>query len=126
MNQEQVVVLAILVGVFALFVKGPWRYDVVAIVALVAGLVTGIVPFADAFTGFSHPATITVAAVLIISRGLSNSGAVDIMAERLMPEIRNPSLHIGALSSFGAALSAVMNNVGALALLEIFVAMKGW
>ncbi len=117
MNQEQIIILAILVGVFALFVKGPWRYDVVAILALIAGLVTGIVPFADAFTGFSHPATITVAAVLIISRGLSNSGAIGIMAERLMPEIKNPSLHIGALSSFGAALSAVMNNVGALALL---------
>ena len=117
MNHEQIIILAILVGVFALFVKGPWRYDVVAVLALIAGLVTGIVPFADAFTGFSHPATITVAAVLIISRGLSNSGAVGIMAERLMPEIKNPSLHIGALSTFGAALSAVMNNVGALALL---------
>ena len=117
MSFEQTAILAILAGVFALLVKGPWRYDVVAVLALVIAVLAGVVPATAAFDGFAHPATVTVAAVLILSRGLSNSGAIALLAARLMPEIKNPSLHIGALAGLGAALSAVMNNVGALALL---------
>jgi len=117
MTIEQTATLAILAGVFALLVKGPWRYDVVAVLALVVAVLAGVVPAADAFAGFAHPATVTVAAVLILSRGLSNSGAIAFVAARLMPEFKNPSLHIGTMSGLGAALSALMNNVGALALL---------
>ena len=70
MAVEQIFLLALLVGVFFLFVFGPWRYDVVAFSALIVATVAGSVPYAEAFVGFGHPATITVAMVLIISRAL--------------------------------------------------------
>ena len=117
MAVEQIFLLALLVGVFFLFVFGPWRYDVVAFSALIVATVAGSVPYAEAFVGFGHPATITVAMVLIISRALQNSGAVDLIAQRFLPPLASDSGHVGLLSSIAGCLSAVMNNVGALALL---------
>ena len=117
MAPEQIFLLALLVAVLVLFVWGPWRYDVIAILALLAATLAGTVPFADAFAGFGHPATVTVAAVLVISRGLQNTGAVDLIARHMLPPIASVPRHIGLLSSVAGALSAVMNNVGALALL---------
>ena len=72
---------------------------------------------AEAFTGFGHPAVITVACVLVLSRGLQTSGAVDILARRVLPQSAGPVLTIAALTALAAVLSAFMNNVGALALL---------
>ncbi|MCA8930099.1 MAG: SLC13 family permease, partial [Alphaproteobacteria bacterium] len=80
------------------------------------GVVLGLVPDDRAFVGFSHPAVVTVAAVLVLSRGLSVSGATDLIARRLLPR-REGAGQIAALGFIGAAFSSVMNNVGALALL---------
>ena len=117
MSTDQATIFAILVALFVLFVWGRWRYDIVAFLALLAAVVAGVVPFADAFRGLGHPATVTVALVLVMSRALTNSGAVDLIARHVRLSAKRLSLHIGALSSLGAGLSAVMNNVGALALL---------
>ncbi len=117
MSTDQAAIFAILAGVFVLFVWGRWRHDIVAFLALLAAVGAGVVPFAEAFRGFGHPATVTVAMVLVMSRALSNSGAVDLIARHVTLGAKRLSLHIGALSSLGASLSAVMNNVGALALL---------
>jgi di/tricarboxylate transporter len=118
MTLDQSFVFAILGGVLVLFAWGRWRYDLTAFAALLAGVLTGVVPMEEAFRGFGHPAVITVAAVLVISRALSNSGAVDLMARFVMPAAhRNRLAHIGVLGGFAAVLSAFMNNVGALALL---------
>jgi di/tricarboxylate transporter len=80
-------------------------------------VVAGLVRPADAFAGFGHPAVITVACVLVLSRGLQTSGAVDALARVVLPSSAGPTLTIGALTGLGALLSAFMNNVGALALL---------
>ena len=117
MTVDQLSILGLLAAVFALFAWGRWRYDVVAFVALLAATVMGAVPFADAFSGFGHPATVTVAVVLICSRGLQNAGAVDLIAKHLMPPLRSTSRHVGLISGISAMLSTAMNNVGALALL---------
>ena len=117
MTTDQATIFAILVAVFVLFVWGRWRYDIVAFLALLAAVVGGVVPFSDAFRGFGHPATVTVAMVLVMSRALSNSGAVDLIARHVTLSAKRLSIHIGALSGLGAGLSAVMNNVGALSLL---------
>jgi Na+/H+ antiporter NhaD/arsenite permease-like protein len=75
-----------------------------------------VVPFADAFSGFGHPATVTVAAVLVLSRALSNSGAIDFVTRYVRRAAKNPTAHVGILSSVAAVLSTVMNNVAAAAL----------
>jgi di/tricarboxylate transporter len=113
----QLTIVAILAVTFAMFVWGRVRYDIVAGGALCAAVLTGLVPSADAFMGFGHPATITVAAVLIISRALTASGAIDLIARHLVPETSRADLRIAGLGSLAAGLSAVINNVGALALL---------
>lgn len=108
------VVLAVTIG---LFLWDKWRYDLVALGALVACVILGLVPAEQAFEGFGHPAVITVAAVLILSFGLQTTGAVDAMAQRILPSGGGPTLGIAALMLLGASLSAFMNNVGAMALL---------
>ena len=71
---DQVLLFALLIAVFGLFFWGRLRHDVVAFVALLSAVVAGVVPFAETFSGFGHPATVTVALVLIINRGFQNSG----------------------------------------------------
>lgn len=114
--QPQWAVILILLAALILFVWGRWRYDVVALVALCAAAVSGIVPPREAFTGFSHPAVVTVAAVLVISRTLRNAGVIDLIAKGLAP-LRQPTLQVAGLTGLVALCSAFMNNVGALAVL---------
>ncbi|MCZ6793443.1 MAG: SLC13 family permease, partial [Planctomycetota bacterium] len=113
---QQIVVFGVMAGALVLFAWGRWRYDIVALLALLILVVAEIVPAADAFLGFGHPAVITVAAVLVISRALRNAGVVDILTRAVAPFTRNPQLHIVALMVLVALASAFMNNVGALAL----------
>ena len=117
MTEAQISILVILAATVGLFLWGRFRHDVVALAALLACVVAGVVPGAGAFAGFGHPAVITVAAVLILSRGLQNSGAVDLMAGVLIPHGAGPTISLLALGGLGAALSGFMNNVGAMALL---------
>ncbi|MDE2780140.1 MAG: SLC13 family permease [Chloroflexota bacterium] len=111
---KELTVFAVLVASLALFVFGRWRYDVVAISALLALALAGIVPAAEAYKGFGHPAVITVAAVLVLSRALYNSGVVDVIAAwySRIPDLL--TFRVAALSGMTAFLSAFMNNVGAV------------
>jgi len=117
MTQDQAVILAILAGTVAMFVWGRWRHDMVALASLLTCVVTGLVPSVSAFAGFGHPAVITVACVLILSSGLQQSGAVDVLTRIALPQSAGALTTIAALTGLAAVLSAFMNNVGALALL---------
>ncbi|MCC3860781.1 SLC13 family permease [Pseudemcibacter aquimaris] len=117
MSQEQISIIIILAGVFIFFLWGRWRYDVVAFSALMISVLTGVIDAESAFNGFSHPAVITVAAVLVISSGLAVSGVIDRIAHIVVPPLKNLFFQISIMSSFSAILSAMMNNVAALALL---------
>ena len=114
---DQNIIFILLFFVFVFLIWGRWRYDLVAFSALLVAVVSGVVPVKDAFTGFGHPAVVVIALVLIISRGLSNSGAIEILSRYLLDGARKLGAHIGVMAGFAAALSAVMNNVAALALL---------
>jgi di/tricarboxylate transporter len=117
MTQDQGVILAILVATIVMFLWGRWRHDMVAVAALLLCVLAGLVPRDEAFMGFGHPAVITVACVLVLSRALQTSGAVDAIAQRLLPTNTGPWVALSSLTLLGAVLSAFMNNVGALALL---------
>ncbi|HCE06670.1 MAG TPA: SLC13 family permease [Verrucomicrobiales bacterium] len=136
MNLEQGIVLGVIVGIFGLFAWGKWRYDIVAVIGLFSLVVADVIVDKvlgregsvlidpeSALAGFGHPAVITVAAVLVISRALRNSGVVDLITRQLAPFAKNQTLHIASLCVVAAVLSAFMNNVGALALL-LPVALK--
>ena len=117
MTTDQGILFGLLFFVFVFLIWGRWRYDLVAFVALLVALLTGVVDTGEAFSGFGHPATVIIALVLIVSRGLSNSGAIEYLARLVMAGSRTLASHIAVMSSLAAVLSAVMNNVAALALL---------
>ena len=117
MTSDQALLFGLLFFVFVFLIWGRWRYDLVAFVALLVALLTGLVPKDQAFAGFGHPATVIIALVLIISRGLSNSGVIELLGRYVVSASRRLASHIAIMSGLAAALSAVMNNVAALALL---------
>ncbi|WP_424984145.1 SLC13 family permease [Maritalea sp. S77] len=117
MTLDQIILFSLFFLVFIGLLWGKWRYDLVAFTALIAGLIAGVVPTEIAFEGFGHPATIIVALVLVVSRGLTNSGAVDLITRSVIDHSRSIGMHITLLGGIGGILSAFMNNVAALALL---------
>jgi len=117
MSTPQILISAILVLTLIAFMFGRWRYDLVAMFALMSATVVGLIDPNEAFSGFGHPAVVTVAAVLIISSALRNAGVVDEVASRISHLTETPILHIAALTAVVTVASAFMNNVGALALL---------
>ncbi|HSM15190.1 MAG TPA: SLC13 family permease, partial [Thermoanaerobaculia bacterium] len=117
MTSEQGILAVLLVAVLALLLWGRWRYDLVAFSALIAAVIVGVVPAGSAFEGFGHPAVVVVALVLVVSRGLSNAGVVELLTRFLVDKARSLSAHVALMSGVAAALSAFMNNVAALELL---------
>ena len=117
MTQDPLFVLAILAATMGMFLWGRWRHDMVAAGALLACVVGGLVAPDAAFAGFGPPAVITVACVLVLSRALQTSGAVDALSRRLLPSGAGLAASLAALVAMGALLSGFMNNVGAMALL---------
>ena len=127
MSNDQLAIFLIITFTFILFVWGKWRYDIVAIISLctlfIADMILGaensnlIVDPSKLFLGFGHPAVITVATVLIISRALRNAGVVEIISRYITPYSKYQIAHISSLSSVVSIFSAIMNNVGALALM---------
>ncbi|MGK9230717.1 SLC13 family permease [Inquilinus limosus] len=124
MTQDQIAIVGLLAVALALFVWNRIRFDLVAVGALLAAVLLGLVEADDAFSGFGNPAVITVAAVLVIGRALALSGAVDRMVAALARVARGRFAQMAVLCGFGALISAFMNNVGALALV-LPVAIQG-
>jgi len=114
---DQTALFLLFGAVFALLVWGRIRFDLVAFGALILGALIGLVPADQIFTGFGHSAVIIIALVLIVSRGLMNSGAVELVAAHLLSTSGGLARHVGLMSVVGAGLSGIINNVAALALL---------
>ena len=111
------IVFAVLVLTLGLFVWGKIRHDLVSLSALFLLVVLGVIDPASSFEGFGHPAVITVAAVLIIGKGLELSGLVDLLGKWVSKVGDNFILQVSVLSLIVAVASAFMNNVGALAVM---------
>ena len=117
MDSDQAAVFIIITIAFAFFIWGRWRYDLVAMMALLTSVIAGVVPWSQAFSGFAHPAVITVAAVLIISRCFLESDLIEFIFRRISKSNRSVNSQALSLTGLVALLSGFMNNVGALALL---------
>ncbi len=112
---DEIIVFGVLILALVMFVMGTWRYDIVALFALLALTFAGIVLTVEAFKGFGHPAVVTVAGVLVLSRALQNSGVVDVIAAWYSRVPDRSTARV--LSDITAFFSAFMNNVGAVSLL---------
>lgn len=117
MSLAQISLILVLVATLALFIWGRWRHDVVAALALVAALLLGLVKPENAFSGFSDPAVITVALVFILSAAIRSSGILQRLIRYLEPALERPNLQVLIFVALVIALSAFMNNVGAIAIL---------
>jgi len=117
MTTDQSILFALIVLIFVFLIWGRVRYDVVAFASLVLAFVAGVVPKDQVFSGFGHPAVVIIALVLVVSRGLSRSGAIELLARRVLDSSLSLRAHVGIMAGIAAALSSVMNNVAALALL---------
>ncbi|MBQ0716795.1 MAG: SLC13 family permease [Sulfitobacter litoralis] len=117
MTTDQIILFTLFAAVFGMLLWGRFRYDLVAFSALMVAVVLGVVDSKDAFAGFGHPATLVVALVLIVSAGLTRSGAVLLITRTLVDASRSLGGHITLMGVIGGVLSAFMNNVAALALL---------
>jgi di/tricarboxylate transporter len=108
--------LLIVVGTVYSFVREKWTPDLTALLAILALLVTGVLAPMEAFAGFSHPATVSVAAVLVLSAGLQRTGALAWVARRVLAPLgRSEILLTAALMAVIALLSAFVNNTAAVA-----------
>ena len=117
METGQWIIFGTLLLTLVLFITGRWRYDIVALIALLIVVLTGIIPVDRAFTGFSNSAVITVATVFILSKALQISGVVDVIGQWLSKLEGSFMIQLAALTGIITIFSAFMNNVGALALL---------
>ncbi len=118
MTIDNILVFSILAGAIILFVSEKLRVDVVAMIVLASLVLTGLVPIEQAFSGFASPAVITVWSVFIVSGGLTRSGVADTIARLVMRFAGTNPIRLIVLIMVGVGLmSALMNNIGAVAIL---------
>ena len=116
MDRAQILTIVILVVMVALFLWEKWRFDIVALMALLASVAAGIVPADKAFSGFANPVLPLIGAALIVSAAIGQSGAIEILVRRLRPLMKSPDLQVGVLVGCVVLLSAFVKNIGALAI----------
>lgn len=116
MTFDQIAIFVILAGMLALFAWDRLRYDMVAVVSLLAAVAVGIVEPANAFRGFSDDIVIIVGSALVVSAAIAHSGVTENLIRPLVPYMRTTEMQILVLASAVAVLSAFMKNIGALAI----------
>ena len=116
MTLNQGLAFGILGAALVLFAWGRLRYDLVALMALLAGIAAGIVPYDQAFTGFADDIVIIVGSALIVSAAIARSGAVEAMMQPVLPWLRSPSVQVPALAGAVMLASMLSKNIGALAI----------
>ena len=117
MTTPQILAFAILAAMMALFVWGRLRYDMVAVVALLAFLFTGIVPYDKAFSGFSDDIIVIVATALIVSAAVARSGVIEVALRPIAPWLTTPTVQVFVLTAVVATLSGFVKSIGALAMM---------
>jgi len=123
MTPDQILAFAIITVMMALFVWGRFRYDLVAAIALLAAVLSGIVPYEKAFSGFSDDIVIIVASALVVSGTIARSGVMEAVLHRIAPHVTTVQAQLFVLVALVTVLSAFVKNIGALAIM-IPVAMQ--
>ena len=114
---EQQILLTVLSGLIVALIWGKWRYDAVALIALSILIIADIIDLKSAFIGFSHPAVIIIALVLLISKGLQEAGFVSLLGNVIGRSSLSEKQFLLSLLMIGMFLSSFMNNIGAMAVL---------
>jgi di/tricarboxylate transporter len=117
MTSDQILSFLVVGGMMLLFIWGRLRYDMVAIIALIAALAVGIVPYEGAFTGFSDEIVIIVGSALVVSAAVARTGIMEVILQRVAPRVSAVPVQLVLLVSTVTVLSAFVKNIGALAIM---------
>ena len=117
MTLAQALAFGILFAMMAMFAWGKLRYDLVALVGLLAAVLVGIVPYDKAFLGFSDDIVVIVASALLVSGAVASSGIIERVIRPLGPYLTRTSIQVVALTATVTVLSAFVKNIGALAMM---------
>jgi di/tricarboxylate transporter len=111
-------VFVILLSALVLFVSGWVRMDLTALMVLGALAITGLVTPAQAFTGFSNPAVITVGGMFVISAGLARTGVANLLGRQVLRIAGHHETRVViVIMVVAGVLSSVMNNIGVAAMM---------
>jgi di/tricarboxylate transporter len=113
---DQALAFGILGAALLLLAWGRLRYDLVALLALLAGIAAGIVPAAKAFTGFGDDIVVIVGSALVVSAAVARSGAVEAAMRPLLPRLTTLQAQVTALAAAVLVASMLSKNIGALAI----------
>ena len=117
MTTPQLLSVGVLIGMMLLFIWGRFRYDLVAVIALLAALALGVVKPKQAFTGFSDDIVVIVGSALVLSGAVQRSGVIEramLVLQRRITHVRSQLTLLCASVGFASAL---VKNIGALAML---------
>ncbi len=117
MTLDQALAFAVIIGMMALFIWGRLRYDLVAVLSLLAAIAAGIVPPDKAFSGFSDDIVIIIASALVVSAAVAQSGVIERVVRKFGPYLTNTYRQVAALVGSVTVLSGFVKNIGALAML---------
>ncbi|WNO53289.1 SLC13 family permease [Stakelama saccharophila] len=117
MTFSQILSVLLLTAMMGLFIWGRWRYDMVAVAALLAGLAIGLVEPEDAFRGFSDDIVIIVGSALVISGAVQRSGVIERMMLLLQHRVTRFRSQLMLLCGSVGFASALVKNIGALAMM---------
>jgi di/tricarboxylate transporter len=116
MTLDQALAFAMILGTIGLLIWDRIRYDLVALLALLASVACGIVPAGQAFRGFSSDIVIIVGSALVVSAAIGRSGLVETMMKPFTPRMTTSGMQVAVLASAVTALSAFIKNIGAVAI----------
>lgn len=114
---DQLILSLVIIGLLVFFILGKYRYDYVSLGALALLILFDVVEIENAFVGFSHPAVITVALVLLISKGLQDAGLSAVTGNIIGRFYPTETQFLFIIMFIAAILSSFINNIGAMALL---------
>ena len=117
MTLQQGLAFGLIGATIVAFVWGRWRYDLIALVALAAGMAMGLISVKDAFAGLANDIVVIIASALVLSAAVARSGVVDLLMAPLLPRLRDERAQVPVLAGTTAVLSMATKNVGALALM---------
>jgi len=117
MTLQQALAFGLMGATIAGFIWGRWRYDVIAVLALLAGVTLNVVPAKAAFDGFKNDITVIIACALVVSAAFAKSGIVETVLRPLLPRLTGQTSQVLLFSTAVTLLSMVTKNVGALAIM---------
>lgn len=114
---QQGLAFAIVGGAIIAFLVGRWRYDLIALGSLLAGIAVGVVPADAAFDGFRNDVTVIIACALVVSAAFARSGVVEWGLQKILPRLKTERSQVPVLTLVVTLLSMCTKNVGALAIM---------